>query len=264
MNNNKLKRILCAIIACLTLVSCSSMIACEEKNVDGEFTYKTDITEIKPILNTTNKKYRVLVNKENAVDESYDPGKIVEIDPSYTNGGKQVEIEENVKVAVEAMIDEMKAEGIEGICVTSGYRSYAYQEWLFNTYIQNEKEKDPSLSDKEAEQKVLAYSARPGTSEHHTGLCVDLWVSPVMRELENFGYEGSYDDVGFAETEAFEWLKENAHKFGFILRYPEDKVGVTRYSYESWHYRFVGVGAANVIYKKGITLEEYLEEYADK
>ncbi len=259
MSKNTFKRTLCAILACFALASCASAVACEEGTLDGEYKYKTDISDIKSILNTNDKKYRILVNKDKAVDASYDAGKIVEIDSSYTNGGKSVEIEENVKVAVEAMIDEMRACGIDGICVTSGYRSYTYQEWLFNTYIENEKEKDPSLTQSEAEAVVLTYSARPGTSEHHTGLCVDLWVSHVMRELENFGHEGAYpDDVGFAETEAFEWLKDNAHKFGFILRYPENKVGVTKYSYESWHYRFVGIPAASEIYKKGITLEEYL------
>lgn len=259
MNKKTLKRILCVCLAALTVSSCFCLAACNGGTVDGEYKYKTDISDIRSTLNTTDKKYRVLVNKEFAIDESFDPGKIVEIAPSYTNGGKTVEIEENVKVAIEAMINEMRACGIEGICVTSGYRSYIYQEWLFNTYIENEKEKDPTLSDKEAEAVVLTYSARPGTSEHHTGLCVDLWVSPVMRELENFGHEGKYpDDVGFAETEAFEWLLDNAHKFGFILRYPEDKVDITKYSYESWHYRFVGIPAAAQIYEKGLSLEEYL------
>jgi LAS superfamily LD-carboxypeptidase LdcB len=103
----------------------------------------------------------VLVNKEYAVDESFDPGKIVEIDSSYTNGGKKIEIEENVKVAVEAMIDEMRAEGIEGICVTSGYRSYVYQEWLFNTYIENEKEKDPSLPTRKLRKRCLSIPRDP-------------------------------------------------------------------------------------------------------
>lgn len=250
---------ICILLVCLTLFAVLTLAGCKEGTVKDNYDYKTDISDIEKILKTKDEKYRILVNKEFAVDSSFVPGKIVEMSSAYTNGGKKVEIEENVKIAVEAMIDEMRACGISGICVTSGYRSYAYQEWLFNNYISNEKEKDPSLSNKEAEEKVLTYSARPGTSEHHTGLCVDLWVSNAMRELENFGYEGSYpDDVGFAETEAFEWLKENAHRFGFILRYPEDKVGVTKYSYESWHYRFVGIPAASEIYEKEITLEEYL------
>jgi D-alanyl-D-alanine carboxypeptidase len=82
-----------------------------------------------------------------------------------------------------------------------------------------------------------------------------------MRELENYGSEGKYpDDVGFAETEAFKWLQNNAHKFGFILRFPENKTDITGYNYESWHYRFVGVPAASEIHEKQITLEEYLAE----
>ena len=252
-------KLICVLLACMTLLSVAALAGCKEGTVKDNYDYKTDISDIEKILETKDAKYRILVNKDCAVDSSFDPGKIVEIGSAYTNGGKKVEIEENVKIAVEAMINEMRACGISGICVTSGYRSYAYQEWLFNKYIADEKEKDPSLSDKEAEEKVLKYSACPGTSEHHTGLCVDMWVSDAMLELENFGYEGTYpDDVGFAETEAFEWLRENAHRFGFILRYPEDKVDVTKYSYESWHYRFVGIPAASEIHKKGLTLEENL------
>ena len=252
-------KLICILLACMTLLSVAVLAGCKEGTVKDNYDYKTDISDIEKILETKDAKYRILVNKDCAVDSSFDPGKIVEVGSAYTNGGKKVEREENVKIAVEAMINEMRACGISGICVTSGYRSYAYQEWLFNKYIADEKEKAPGLSDKEAEEKVLKYSARPGTSEHHTGLCVDMWVSDAMLELENFGYEGTYpDDVGFAETEAFEWLRENAHRFGFILRYPEDKVDVTKYSYESWHYRFVGIPAASEIHKKGITLEEYL------
>lgn len=243
----------------LAVALLSSAVACSDRAKDKSFDYKTDISEVKDILNTEEGKYLVLVNKSNPVGADYDPGNVVKLDASYTNNGKEVELESNVKMAIQAMLDEMKAEGIKGICVTSGYRSYAYQEWLFSYYIEEEKAKDPSLSNKEAENIVLTYSARPGTSEHHTGLCVDLWVNPDMKELENYGREGKYsDDVGFAETEAFKWLKENAHKFGFILRFPEDKTGITGYSYESWHYRFVGIKAATEIYEKGITLEEYL------
>jgi D-alanyl-D-alanine carboxypeptidase len=79
-----------------------------------------------------------------------------------------------------------------------------------------------------------------------------------MRELENYGHEGTKNDVGFAETEAFTWLKAHAHEYGFILRYPETKTNLTGYSYESWHYRFVGREAASIIHYQNITLEEYL------
>ena len=78
--------------------------------------------------------------------------------------------------------------------------------------------------------------------------------------LWNYGNETPNNpyDKGFAETAEYKWLKDNAHKFGFILRYPEDKTDITGYAYESWHYRFVGIDAATDIYESGLTLEEYL------
>ena len=99
----------------------------------------------------------------------------------------------------------------------------------------------------------------PVSVERLTGLCLDL-ITTEMGGLWNYGSETPNNpyDKGFAETEAFEWLCENAHKYGFILRYPETKTSVTGYSYESWHYRYVGVEHATKIHEREITLEEYL------
>ena len=107
--------------------------------------------------------------------------------------------------------------------------------------------KHPDWTQAQCEAEVLTYSAKPGESEHQTGLCVDL-ISTDHPSL----------DVAFADNPAYAWLVENAHQFGFILRYPEGKEGVTGYSYEPWHYRFVGAQAASEIHEKGLTLEEYL------
>jgi LAS superfamily LD-carboxypeptidase LdcB len=133
------------------------LVACDKEDsvmTSSDYEYKSDVSAIATILDTTDEKYCVLVNKENIVDKEFDPGKIVKLDSGYTNGDKDVEIEENVKTVVQAMIDEMRAEGISGICVTSGYRSYAYQEWLFNYYIEDEMTKDPDLTHEEAEKIV--------------------------------------------------------------------------------------------------------------
>ena len=93
---------------------------------------------------------------------------------------------------------------------------------------------------------VLSYSAEPGTSEHQTGLCLDFVTSTAMLDLT------------FQSTKAFAWLSQNAYRFGFILRYPADKTAVTGYSYEPWHYRFVGREAATEIHLRNLTLEELL------
>ena len=204
--------------------------------------------------------YLKLVNKQNPAGEDFVPLNLVPVDTDYTTGGKQIELEGNVAKAVISMIDAMREDGIDNVTVTSAYRTYQYQEKLFNGYIAQEKEANPSLSDEEAREAVLTYSAAPGTSEHQTGLCVDLFTDE-MEGLYNFGSETSKNpyDKGFAETAAFTWLCEHAHEYGFILRFPEDKTDITGYSYESWHYRYVGIEHAKKIHEQGITLEEYLE-----
>ena len=203
--------------------------------------------------------YLVLVNKQNAAGEDYVPENLTTLDSSYTAGGKTIQLENTVAEAVVSMIEAMRAVGIDNVSVTSGYRTYEYQKTLFERYMAEEKEKHPSLSDEEIKQIVLTYSAYPGTSEHQTGLCVDLYTDEMVG-LWNYGSETPDNpyDKGFAETDAFVWLREHAHEYGFILRFPENKTDVTGYSYESWHYRYVGVEHAKKIHQEGITLEEYL------
>ena len=113
----------------------------------------------------------------------------------------------------------------------SGFRSYNAQKYLFNSYVA-----------KDGEKIANTYSARPGESEHQTGLAFD-----VGQISDNFG-----------NTNAGIWLKENAHKYGFIIRYLKGKEYITGYKYEPWHIRYVGVNVATEIYNQGITLEEYL------
>ena len=156
-------------------------------------------------------------------------------------------------LALIAMINEANKtlEGDDKILVSSAYRSFAYQEGLHEAYINDYMDKH-DVSEEEAREQTLLTSAPAGSSEHHTGLCVDLVEKRgVNREL----------DESFEDTEAFKWLSENAHKYGFILRYPKDKTDITKYSYEPWHYRFVGVFAASIIYEDNITLEEYLADF---
>ena len=155
-------------------------------------------------------------------------------------------------LALIAMIDEANKylEGDDKILVSSAFRTYEYQEWLIEGYV-NDYLREHDVSEDEALQQVLLTSAPAGSSEHHTGLCVDV--------VEKRGVNRVLSE-DFEETEAFAWLTQNAHKYGFILRYPKDKTDITKYSYEPWHYRFVGVYAATIIYEDNITLEEYLAD----
>ena len=140
----------------------------------------------------------------------------------------------------------MFAAGYKDMWVTSGYRSYDYQVRLYNSYVTQEMNENPKLTKAEAEAIVDTYSARAGTSEHQTGLCADL-------------HNLSSASQKFAKEEAYAWLCENAWKFGFILRFPEDKTDITGYSFEPWHWRYVGRYHAYKIWSANLCLEEYLE-----
>ena len=148
-----------------------------------------------------------------------------------------------------SMYSELQFEENEKVFVTSAYRSYEYQQTLFEKYILTEMA-EKGISREEAEAIVSATSAREGESEHQSGLCVDF-IQNGKLELEN----------SFEKTRAFEWLTKNAHKYGFILRYPKNKEEITGYTYEPWHFRYVGIDAATVIYEDNICLEEYLAKY---
>lgn len=153
-------------------------------------------------------------------------------------------------LALVAMINDANEnlEGDDKILVSSAFRSFSYQNGLHKKYIEDYLD-NPNISENEAKEQALLFSAPPGKSEHHTGLCVDL-VDDAHKDKEL--------SERFEETPAFEWLSKNAHKYGFILRYPKGKTDITKYSYEPWHYRFVGIYASSIIHEENITLEEFL------
>lgn len=236
-------RIITLVLALVTLVSALCLVSCKDDEGDK-----------------MNDKYLKLVNKQNTIGADYLPENLVSVDTAYTTGGKAIKLEKTTMEAAIKMLDDMKKAGIDNVSITSGYREYSYQKTLFDRYFANEKAEHPDWSDEAVKAQVLTYSAYPGTSEHQTGLCMDLFTTE-MEGLWNYGSETPNNpyDKGFAETEAFAWLQKNAHKYGFILRFPDNKTGITGYSYESWHYRYVGEEHAKKIHEKGITLEEYLE-----
>ncbi len=219
--------------------------SCGEKAPD--YDYQIDMEHYQSAISSTDKAYLKLANKQTPLGKDYAPEELSAIPADLTLYGKDVQMEATAALAAEAMVRELRACGYEDIAITSGYRSYSYQQILFNTYLGQEIDAHPDWTQAQCEAQVLTYSARPGESEHQTGLCMDL-ISTKHIEL----------DETFAQNPAYEWLSANAHAFGFILRYPADKTDVMGYSYEPWHYRFVGVKAATAIHEKGITLEEYL------
>ncbi len=141
-----------------------------------------------------------------------------------------------MREALDNLIAGAAEDGIE-LRIISEHRTYQYQEEVFNRYI-----------DSMGLEGAATISAWPGASEHQTGLAVDLGASDGLCDL----------DTCFESTEEGKWLKENAHDYGFILRYPQGKRSITGYNYEPWHFRYIGVEPAVEIYNEDITLEEYL------
>lgn len=211
--------------------------------------FKTDLSAYESYMDAPSGSHLLLVNKQNLLDADYVPADRVSVKDTH----KDITLVRAAEMALEAMFIEMRAAGYANVFVTSAYRSYSYQNSLFNTYMNNEMAADPSLTVAEAREKVLRYSAFPGTSEHQTGLCVDLMVNGMV-EL----------DESFADYPVYDWLQENAWKFGFILRFPEDKVAITGYDFEPWHYRFVGRYDAYMIHTQGLCLEEYVAQMEDR
>lgn len=180
----------------------------------------------------------VLVNKQHSLAESYVPEDLTPMKYFVANRPEQTRfMREAAAKAFELMVETAAAEGIE-LRMTTAYRSYAYQKKIYDDYVSQSGEEDASH-----------FSAKPGESEHQTGLAVDISSASI-------GYQFLYT---FGDTNEGKWLESHAHEFGFILRYPDGKEDITGYNGEPWHYRYVGLFAAKEIFQQGISLEEYLE-----
>ena len=216
-------------------------------DTDGAPEFLTDVSAYEEYMNPSDRDgFLRLVNTVNLITESELPTDLV--DCKFTAAGRRTQsLRLYAEKALEALMQEMEAAGLYGMAVYSGYRSIAYQTTLFEQYTQNEMAADPTLTREAAEAIVLTYSTRPGTSEHHTGLAVD------MDTMGTFSTD-------FAKTDAYAWLSENAWKFGFVLRFPEDKTEITTIQFEPWHYRFVGRYHARLMHDAGLCLEEYTEQ----
>ncbi|MDD3169500.1 MAG: M15 family metallopeptidase [Eubacteriales bacterium] len=181
----------------------------------------------------------ILVNKEHPVDREYKPDDLTRIkyfvsDRSETTRYMRAE----AAAAFHLLVEKAAEEGLE-LRMTTAYRSYDFQKILFDSYVE-----------REGEAAANTYSARPGQSEHQTGLSADVSSPSVDYQLSN----------EYGKTEEGEWLAGHAHQFGFIIRFPKGKEEITGYQYEPWHIRYVGLFAAKEIYEQNLTLEEFLQE----
>ncbi|MDO4482614.1 MAG: M15 family metallopeptidase [Bacillota bacterium] len=179
-----------------------------------------------------------IVNRKYNLSSDYCPEDLVTVSipfaPGRTDDVKQMRSE--ASAALSELYNAAEKEGFK-LYGASGFRSYNTQMVLFNK----------SVASKGSIEEAGKLNALPGQSEHQLGLAMDF-------TLEELGYRLK---ESFGETEEGIWLRENCHKFGFIIRYPKGKEDITGYSYEPWHCRYVGKKAAEYIYENSLTLEEF-------
>ncbi len=185
-----------------------------------------------------NLKEKMNVNKFYALKSDYTPENLIEISLNYSYGKNKL-----IDYAYEKFIELWNAAKEEDIhlMVNSSYRDYEEQKNIYEDYKASRGEK-----------KADEIAAHPGHSEHQTGLVVDMTSlkEPYVEE--------------FKASNAYKWLKEHAHEYGFIERYPEGKSYITGYSPESWHWRYVGIEVATKMHNEDITFDEYYAYYIEK
>ncbi|WP_062356653.1 M15 family metallopeptidase [Bacillus kwashiorkori] len=212
----------------------------KEVTIDRKNITKTETVEGKTVIQNPN-NVLILVNKQLHLPEDYKPTDLVRPKVPFSFGDQDIEKSYLRKIAaehLEKMFKQAKNDGIE-IFAVSGYRSYNRQVQVFQNQVA-----------KSGEETALTLVAVPGQSEHQTGLAMDISAKSVGFDLVE----------EFENTVEGQWLSNNAYKFGFILRYPKGKEDVTGYSYEPWHFRYVGKEIAKIIYENNWTLEEYFAE----
>lgn len=253
--------------------------------------YKIDMTDywdaIDPKGDLWNDAYLLLVNAANPIEKGTENGYDVLKGRQTFGESKDYKYRERPDLAMNitamkalsAMFNEAAANGIKHLDICSGYRSYSTQTSIFNNncnktfhwlcmtegcgadWIGKESncplcgvkatEKLP-ITREEIEENVATYSCAPGTSDHQTGLAVDIVQTSLPSRFDYLIQE-------FGETEAGKWLAENCTRFGFVLRFPPDKQEITGIIYEPWHFRFVGVTHATAMQDMNLCLEEYVE-----
>ena len=185
-------------------------------------------------ITDTSKNELMLVNRLYGLDKEYEVSDVVNIPTKYAYASKK--ISESILNNIIELCEAAKEEGFTFV-VSDGYRSYKDQEKLYNSYANS--------SGKSEADKVVA---RPGHSEYETGLSFDL-----------VPYNKNYSDP--KTSEEYNWLKDNAYKYGFIFRFPKDKEYLTGFREYTWRLRYVGEDASNIIYDEDICFEEYYAFY---
>lgn len=181
-----------------------------------------------------------IVNKERSLPEGYEPDDLVEPNVPFSFDGphEKRHLRKEAATALEELFAAAEEDGIE-LRAVSGYRSYKRQVSVYNSSVE-----------RNGEEYASRVSAKPGYSEHQTGLAIDVSSPSVGNVIEEV----------FGDSEEGKWLEEHAPEYGFVIRYLKDREDVTGYVYEPWHIRYVGKELAPDIAESGLTLEEYFDE----
>ena len=213
------------------------------KAYENPLDFKADLSEYEKYLEPEDRDaYLLLVNPDHPLSKDYKPSDLVYIIDKREGRNDQLCL--YASKALEALVKEATANGCKKLASVSAYRPYNTQKYMFDKDV--EKLMQQGYSKEEAIAKEREDTAYPGESEHQTGLAVDV----LSNGTDMYEFEGTYEA---------EWLAENCHKFGFIIRYPKGKEDITTYVYEPWHIRYVGRYHATRIYEMGMCLEEYIE-----
>lgn len=197
-------------------------------NISLDLPVYTNVSEVSDANSLT-----VLVNKFNHLPKNYKPDDLVYVKGAY---GNDVPMRSVIKEPFLKLQEAAKDELNINLLPTTAFRDEGFQTTLYNNYVA-----------RDGKEAADTYSARPGYSEHQTGLAIDL----KNTALSNIRLT----------DENYKWLEENAHKYGFIIRFPKEKEYITGYQFENWHIRYVGLEKAKIIYENNLTLEEYIDLY---
>lgn len=180
-----------------------------------------------------------IVNRGETLDPTYVPRDLVTIEVPYVSDIPMVnQLRKEASDALTKLFDDASKNGYT-LYAVSGYRSYDYQAEFYDNYVLSH-----------GEEVARMFSAPAGASEHQTGLAMDVSSEEVVYQLVDT----------FGNTDDGVWVNDNAHRFGFIIRYPYGKDHITGYMYEPWHLRYVGTDLSYELYESGLTYEEYLWE----
>ena len=185
----------------------------------------------------------VLVNAAHRLDADYQPDNLQDIADRAPSKKGSMKLAAPAAEAYVQMIDAYRADHKQAIYSISGYRDYAYQKHLFLSKLNSRQQAGQSYS--AAFRNTLLYTAQPGTSEHQTGLAIDLSTNAALSN-------------NFRNTVQGKWLLANCWDYGFILRYDENKTKETAIAYEPWHYRYVGLPHSLIMRDNDWVLEEYI------